>query len=86
MVEFKIKVHKEQRMAYIPKAIIDALGLEWKIVPDAKAAVAFPISADLRFVKKSVELILKELELMTELSPNVQFKTMQAHRADEAQP
>ena len=41
MVEFVIRVN-QQRTAYIPKEIVENLGYDWTMVPNAKAAVIYP--------------------------------------------
>lgn len=62
MVEFKIKIHPEQRLAYFPKEIVQALGFELKAVPNSAAVLLFPQSADPEDVIKSLQLIEAELQ------------------------
>jgi hypothetical protein len=63
MVEFVIHVN-QQRTAYIPKEVIEILGHEWLLVPNAKAAVIYPRQCDLKTAIKSVLVIVKGLKLM----------------------
>jgi len=63
MVEFVIRVN-QQRTAYIPKEVIEILGYEWLLVPNAKAAVVYPRQCDLRTAIRSVLVIVKGLKLM----------------------
>jgi len=62
MVEFVIRVN-QQRTAYIPKEVIEILGYEWFLVPNAKAAVVYPRQCDLKTAMRSVLVILKGLRL-----------------------
>jgi len=62
MVEFVIRVN-QQRTAYIPKEVIEILGYEWFLVPNAKAAVVYPRECGLSTVIRSVLVILKGLKL-----------------------
>ena len=63
MVEFVIRVN-QQRTAYIPKEVIEILGYEWLLVPNAKAAVVYPRQCDLRTAIRSVLVIVNGLKLM----------------------
>ena len=62
MVEFVIRVN-QQRTAYIPKEVIEILGYEWFLVPNAKAAVVYPRQCELKTAIRSVLVILKGLNL-----------------------
>ena len=62
MVEFKIKVHPEQRLAYIPKEIYEVFGSNWKAVANYYAAVIYREDATLSDVIKSLEIILADLK------------------------
>lgn len=63
MVEFNISVHPKQRLAYIPKAIVETLGLQLKARPDNYAVVVYPKGADPALVIRSVEILLADLKL-----------------------
>ncbi|MEM4727468.1 MAG: hypothetical protein QXD04_04365 [Candidatus Bathyarchaeia archaeon] len=63
MVEFKIKVYEDQRLAYIPKEVVETLGTRLKMKPDQYAAVIYPEGAKLDLVVRSVEIILEYLKL-----------------------
>lgn len=61
MVEFKIKIHPEQRLAYIPRQLVETLGFRLKAVPDSIAVLLFPENADPQDVIKSLQIIKTEL-------------------------
>ena len=67
MVEFKIKVNKQQRLTYIPKAIIDAMGLEFKLVGNRAAIVMYPENTDLKDVIKSLKILIQDFEHAVEM-------------------
>jgi hypothetical protein len=62
MVEFKIKIHQEQKLAYMPKWLTDNLGYELKAIPDSVAVLMFSKSATLEDVLGSLEVIKTELK------------------------
>jgi len=66
MVEFQIKVHPEQRVAYIPKEIYQTFGSNLKIVANHYAAIIFRDDATLGDVIRSLELILADLKHRSE--------------------
>jgi len=61
MVEFKIKIHPEQRIAYIPRQLVEIMGFRLKAVPDSIAVLLFPENADPQDVIKSLQIIKTEL-------------------------
>lgn len=63
MVEFSIKVHPKQRQAYIPKEVVEALGLRLKAKPNRYAMVVYPENVDKELVIKSLEVLLADLKL-----------------------
>lgn len=63
MVEFDIKIHEKQRLAYIPRQVVKALGLNLKLVADFKAAVLYPEGTDPQVVADSLNIIMQDLEL-----------------------
>jgi hypothetical protein len=67
MVEFKIKVHKQQRLAYIPKAITEGLGFEFKAIANRVALLLWPKNAKIEDVLKSLRLIESDLKHAQEL-------------------
>ena len=67
MVEFKIKVNKQQRLTYIPKAIIDAMGLEFKLVGNRAAIVMYPENTGLKDVIKSLKILIQDFEHAVEM-------------------
>jgi hypothetical protein len=66
MVEFEIKVHPEQRLAYIPRQIVKALGTKLKMLPNLKAAVLYPEDATPQDVIRSLQIILQDLQMRAE--------------------
>ena len=62
LVEFVIRVN-QQRTAYIPKEIVENLGYEWTLVPNAKAAVIYPRRCSLETAIRSLQLILDGLRV-----------------------
>ena len=61
MVELECKI-TESGVLYIPKEIRQCFGRRMKIIPNATAAVFFPANASLEDVKKSLEIIMADLE------------------------
>ena len=63
MVDFRIKIHPEQRLTRIPKILTENFGTLWTLVPNRDAAVIFAESADLSTVLESLRIIEQELQL-----------------------
>jgi len=61
MVEFNIKVHEKQRLAYIPQEIVEALGFRLKAKPNRYAMVVYPEGMNVAQVVRSVEILLADL-------------------------
>jgi len=61
MVEFKIRVNPEQRLAYIPKEIYEAIGSNLKAIPNRAAVLLFPEDMPLKDVRRSLEIIMLDL-------------------------
>jgi hypothetical protein len=66
VVELRIKVHRKQRQAYIPKEVVEDLGHVLRLLPDKNAAVIYPEGKSLAKVVESVKLLLRDLELRTD--------------------
>jgi hypothetical protein len=66
MVEFKIRIHPEQRLTRIPKILTQNFGTIWTLIPNREAAVVFPENADLQMVLKSLAIIQQDLQLRIE--------------------
>jgi len=62
MVEFKIRIHPEQRLAYIPRQLVETLGFRLKAMPNSVAVLLFPENADPQDVIKSLQIIKAELQ------------------------
>ena len=63
MVEFEIKVHPEQRLAYFPKIIVKELGTKLKLLPNKNVAVLYNENASPDEVLASLRIIMEELKL-----------------------
>ena len=63
MVEFRVKIHEKQRLAYIPQEVVKSLGLELCLVPNFKSAVLYSKDSDLKRVIQSLEIIIADLRL-----------------------
>jgi len=63
LVEFKINVNRSQRLVYIPKKILETLGHSLTILPDMNAAILYPTGEDPEIVAKSVDILLRDLNL-----------------------
>jgi hypothetical protein len=61
MVEFKVKVHPEQRLMYVPKEIYQTFGTNLRMVANYFAAVIFREDVELQDVIRSLEIILQDL-------------------------
>ncbi len=57
MVEFQIPINKKQRVAYIPKVLVESLGNQVKIVPNTKAALMFRSDATQEEILHSIHII-----------------------------
>ena len=62
MVEFKIKVHPEQHLAYIPKELFKMLGPHLTAIADQAAVVFFPENMKAEDVLRSLEIIMADLK------------------------
>lgn len=62
MVEFKIKINQEQRLAYIPKEIYEVLGSDPKAVANRTAVLFFSDKTELEDVIKSLQIIEADLK------------------------
>jgi hypothetical protein len=67
MVQFDLTVNRKQRSAYIPKILIKTLGFKLVLLPDTNAAIIYPHGRDLKVVLRSVEIILQDLKLRSEM-------------------
>lgn len=76
MVEFNIKIHPEQRLAYIPKEIFAVLSSHVKAIPNRVAVLIFSEDVSTDDVLKSLDIIkadllhAQELEKRKETSVN----------------
>ena len=65
-MEYEIKAGPQGHY-YIPKKIRETFGDELKILPDAKAGAFYPKNADLKQVILSLQIIIQDLKLRTDL-------------------
>ncbi len=63
MVEFQVPINRKQRLAYIPKVLVEALGHDLTILPNTRAALMYPAGAPLNEVLESLQIIQRHLEL-----------------------
>ncbi len=61
MVEFDIKIHPEQRLAYIPKEIFEILSSHVKAIPNRAAVLIFSEDVSTDDVLKSLDIIKADL-------------------------
>jgi hypothetical protein len=74
MVEFDIKVNEKQHVAYIPREIVEALGLNLKLVGNRVSAVIYPENASLADVVKSMKILLADFEHALEIQQKTTAK------------
>jgi len=74
MVEFQIKIHPKQRLCYIPKEIVEAMGLRFKIVGNRAALVMYPEKTSLMDVVKSLEILLADFQHALAMQENSKEK------------
>jgi hypothetical protein len=67
MVEFKIKVHPQQRLAYIPKEIVDALGIRLRAVPNLSGIFVYPENLPPEQALNSMKAIYRHFKQETEI-------------------
>jgi len=61
MVEFDIKIHPQQRIAYIPKELYAVLSSHSKAVANRTAVLLFPEGTSRENVLKSLDIIKADL-------------------------
>jgi len=70
MVEFKIKVHPRQRLAYIPKEIVESLGTRLKAIPNLRGVFLCPEGLPPEQALNSMEAIYKHFKQEVKLRKN----------------
>ena len=83
MVEFRIKINPEQRLACIPKELYEVLGHETKAVANRRAVIFFSENATLADVLKSLEIIRADLKHGLELEKETEARTWVKMRFQE---
>ncbi|MEM1540411.1 MAG: hypothetical protein QXJ07_03400 [Candidatus Bathyarchaeia archaeon] len=71
MVKFEIKISPKERMAYIPKEIVEALGYRLVAVPNLKGVYLYPKDLPLEQAVISVTNILRHLKQQLQLEKEV---------------
>lgn len=66
MVEFDIKIHPKQRLAYIPRQLAKALGTEVVAVPNLSGAYMYPKGTDPKDALRSLDTIRSHLQQKVE--------------------
>ena len=67
MVKFEIKVNPKQRLAYIPKEIVDALGTRLEAVPNLQGIFLYPKGLSPEQTLNSMKAIYDHFRQQTEL-------------------
>lgn len=62
MVEFDIRINAKERVAYIPKEICEALGLDLRLVGNRCSAIIYPRNASLADIIRSLKILLADFE------------------------
>jgi hypothetical protein len=68
MVEFKMKINAQQRLAYVPKVIFAILGIRIRAVPNRAAVLLYPENMPIEQVIRSAKIILEDLQHSVDLS------------------
>ncbi|OLD02456.1 MAG: hypothetical protein AUJ07_08685 [Crenarchaeota archaeon 13_1_40CM_3_53_5] len=63
MVEFDVPINEKQRVAYIPKVLIEVFGHRVKILPNTRAAIIYAEGTPPEQVLESLAIIQQDLEL-----------------------
>jgi len=63
LVEFKLKLPKNENNVWIPRQLVDEFGRDIRILASGMAGVLYPANADTREVISSAQLLIKELKL-----------------------
>jgi hypothetical protein len=64
--EIELKIHKKQGVVYFPKRLRKQFGLTPVILPNDIAAILYSPSADPVDIIKSLQVLIKHLELRVE--------------------
>ncbi len=64
MITLEVRVNPSNRMAYLPKLIVEALGPDFTIFPNHRSAVLFRKGDDLEAVARSVSRLAEELAIV----------------------
>jgi hypothetical protein len=65
-MEFRIKIHPEQRLTRIPKILTENFGTVWTLIPNSEAAIIFREMTKPELVLKSLAILQQTLQLRTE--------------------
>ncbi len=68
-MDYKIRVNPNERMAYLPRALVDRFGSELTIFPDKVAAILYPTGQDPKRIIRSVQALLNLLEIDADIKP-----------------
>lgn len=68
MVEFNIKINPKQRLAYIPKEIVNAIGCDLKATPNRAAVLLYSKNTSFKDIIKSIDIIKQDIQHGDELS------------------
>lgn len=84
MVEFHLKINREQRVTYVPQEVVRSLGYELILIPNSKSAVIFSKGTNLKRVLQSLAVIMSDIRLQTQDEENTQ-KISEAGMKDSPQ-
>jgi hypothetical protein len=62
LVEFKLRLPKNQNIVWIPKPVADCLGRDLRIMPNSAAAVVYSATTPTREVVHSLTILLQDLQ------------------------
>jgi len=63
LVKFNLKVHPKQKIMYIPRTLLNVIGLNPIAIPNSTVAVLHNSETDLSLVVKELEHLLRGLRL-----------------------
>jgi hypothetical protein len=67
MLEWNLTINAKQRTGYFNKRVVDALGTRLKMLVSGRALVAYPEGEDPEIILRSLEVIIKDLEIRRDL-------------------
>jgi hypothetical protein len=84
MVEFKIRVHPRQRLAYIPKEIVDALGIRLRAVPNLSGIFVYPENLPPEQALNSMKAIYMHFKQETKIKRKASHGELQKNETESS--